>query len=109
MVGVSPDGLVGDDGMVELKCPDAMAKHLAALRTGAHAAEYKWQLQGQLWVSRRDWVDAVSFDPRWPERLQLAVTRVYRDEAAINELRAACEIAEAEVKAMVEELWGMAA
>lgn len=103
-VGVSPDGLVGDDGMVELKAPAAMAKHLEALRSGAHAVEYRWQLQGQLWVSGRQWVDAVSYDPRWPEGLRLAITRVNRDKSAIAELRAACEQAERELQEMVAEL-----
>lgn len=103
-VGVSPDGLVGDDGLVELKAPAAMAKHLDALRTGAHAVEYRWQLQGQLWVTGRQWVDAVSFDPRWPENLQLAITRVHRDESAISALREECLRADAEVEAIVAEL-----
>jgi putative phage-type endonuclease len=106
-VGVSPDGMVGPDGLVELKCPAAMAKHLAALRTGDHAKEYRWQLQGQLWVTGRQWVDAVSYDPRWPEHLQLAVVRVTRDEKAIAELEAACIAADAEVAALVEELSNM--
>lgn len=103
-VGVSPDGLVGDDGMVELKAPAAMAKHLEALRSGSHAVEYRWQLQGQLWVSGRQWVDAVSYDPRWPKGLRLAITRVKRDESAIAELRAACGQAERELQEMVAEL-----
>ena len=106
-VGVSPDGLVGDDGMVEVKVPSSMAKHLEALRTGAHAVEYRWQLQGQLWVARRQWVDAVSYDPRFPGSLNLAITRVERDERAHSDLHAACVAAEAEVCAMVEELTNM--
>lgn len=95
-VGVSPDGLVGDDGMVEVKCPIAEAKHYEALRYGAHATEYKWQLQGQLWVSGRAWVDAVSYDPRFPG-LELAELRVERDEKAIAELEAECIAANEEV------------
>lgn len=106
-VGISPDALVGDAGLAEFKCPAAMAKHLDALRTGAHADEYRWQLMGQLWVTGREWVDAVSFDPRYPERLRLAVKRVERDEAAIKELESACIEAEAEVAAMVAELQQM--
>lgn len=103
-VGISPDGLVGDAGLVEIKCPSAMAKHLEALRSGSHAVEYKWQLQGQLWVTGRQWVDAASYDPRWPEGLRLAITRVDRDEAAIAELESACKAAEVELLAIVEEL-----
>lgn len=102
--GCSPDGLIGDVGLLEIKCPANMAKHLDALRTGDHAREYRWQLQHQLMVTGRQWVDAVSYDPRFPERLQLAVTRVHRDEAAIAELRAEIARADAEVAAIVAEL-----
>jgi len=103
-VGVSPDGLVDNDGMVELKCPASQAKHLAYLRDGMHALEYRWQVQGQLWVAEREWCDVTSFDPRFPDGLQLAIARVARDEKAIKELREACEKANDEVSAIVEEL-----
>lgn len=103
-VGASPDGLVGDDGLLEIKCPASMAKHADALRTGAHAVEYRWQLQHQLMVTGRQWVDAVSYDPRYPDGLRLAITRVHRDEAAIAELVAEINKAEAEVSAAVAEL-----
>lgn len=105
--GASPDGLLGDDGLLEIKCPASMQKHLEALRTGAHAVEYRWQLQHQLMVTGRAWVDAVSFDPRFPDGLQLAITRVERDEKAIAELRKEIETADAEVAAMVAELQQM--
>jgi len=103
-VGCSPDGMVGDDGMVEVKCPSAEAKHLDALLKGSHAVEYKWQLQGQLWVAGRKWVDAVSFDPRWPEKHRLAIVRVERDEAAIAELEAECIKANDEVNEIIRKL-----
>jgi putative phage-type endonuclease len=103
-VGVSPDGLVGANGLVELKCPANPAKHLAAIQRDEHAQEYSWQLQGQLWVTGRDWVDAVSFDPRFPEPLRLHATRVERDEAAIKALIKECVAADAEVEAIVADL-----
>lgn len=102
--GCSPDGLCGDSGLVELKVPASMAKHLDALRTGAHAQEYAWQLQHQLWVTGRQWVDAVSYDPRFPDGLQLAIKRVSRDEEAIILLETSVKIADREVDAMVREL-----
>jgi len=108
-VGCSPDGLCGDDGLLELKCPQAMAKHLDALRTGAHAVEYRWQVQHQLMTTGRAWCDVVSYDPRFPEGLRLAVTRVTRDDEAIRELAHACVVADAEVEAMVAELRRMQA
>lgn len=103
-VGVSPDGLVGYSGMVEIKCPYSMAKHACYLRSNGHAKEYWWQLQGQLWVCGRKWVDAVSFDPRFPDLLQLAIVRVCRDDSAIAELEAECIKANDEVEKLVEEL-----
>lgn len=108
-VGVSPDGLLGDDGLVELKCPANMAKHLDAIRTGDHAKEYRWQLQGQLWATGRAWVDAVSFDPRFPEHLRLAIVRVPRDEIAIRQLAAECEKANAEIEEILIDLQQKAA
>ena len=107
--GCSPDGLVGGDGLVELKCPANMAKHLDALRNGDHAKEYRWQLQHQLMVTGRVWVDAVSYDPRYPDHLQLATVRVPRDETAIADLRAAIIAADVEVAAIVSELQQKAA
>ncbi len=106
-VGVSPDGLIGDDGLLEIKCPSAQAKHLAALRNGSHATEYGWQIQGQLWVTGRQWCDAVSFDPRYPTGLQLAIKRVARDEIAIKKLEQACVDAQAEIEMIVSELTNM--
>jgi hypothetical protein len=98
MCGCSPDGLVGDMGLVEVKCPASMAKHADALQDGAHAQEYHWQIQGQLWVSGRCWCDAVSYDPRFPEGLRLAIVRVQRDDKAIADLEASVIKAESEVQ-----------
>lgn len=106
-VGASMDGLVGDDGLVEFKCPDNQDKHVQALRDGAHADEYQWQIQGQLWVSGRQWCDAVSFDPRFPEGLQLATKRVERHGPSLDKLEAAAIIANAEAEELVAELLNM--
>lgn len=106
-VGVSPDGLLGADGLLEIKCPSSQEKHLEALRNATHADEYRWQIQGQLWVTGRQWCDAVSYDPRFPDGLRLAIHRVTRDEPAIAALEAACIKADAEVAAIVSELNSM--
>jgi len=102
--GCSPDGLIGDDGMVEIKCPSAMNRHIGALRNADHAKEYRWQLQHQLLCTGRDWVDIVSYDPRFPASLQLAIHRVERDNGALEELTKAIGVADKEVEALVEEL-----
>ena len=102
--GCSPDGLVGNDGLLEIKCPASEAKHLDALIRGQHAKEYHWQLQHQMLVTGRAWVDAVSYDPRWPDHLQLAIVRVQRDEAAIADLAEAIREADAEIEAFIATL-----
>lgn len=103
-VGCSPDGIVGDVGLVEVKCPAAMAKHVEALQSSAHAEEYRWQLQMQLLVTGREWVDAVSYDPRFPAGLQLAIRRVFVDAEDHEALKAEIVKADAEIEAMVAGL-----
>ena len=74
-VGGSPDGLVGDDGCVEIKCPWNSAHHLACW-LDEMPADHTPQVQGIPWILGRQWCDFVSFDPRMPEGLQLYVQRV---------------------------------
>lgn len=102
--GCSPDGLIGDEGLLEVKCPSAMAKHLAALRSGNHASEYRWQIQHQLFVTGRKWEDVVSYDPRFPIHLQIATVRVLPDHKAFAELESEIHAAEKEVCEIVELL-----
>ncbi len=83
--GASPDGLVGDDGLVEIKCPESTT-HLEWMDGGKAPAEHVPQIQGQMWVTGRQWCDFVSYDPRFPEGLQLFIVRVERDDAYIADL-----------------------
>lgn len=86
-LGVSPDGLVGDDGLVEIKCPNSTT-HLSYIRENKCPSEYYKQIQCQLWVTGRQWCDFVSFDPRIKkESLQLFVIRNVRDEELIKEMQ----------------------
>ena len=75
-VGYSPDGLVGSDGLIEIKAPRAKA-HLNTILTDTVPAEYMAQLQTGLWVSGRDWIDYISYHGGLP----LYVKRVQPDEA----------------------------
>ncbi len=102
--GCSPDGLISKDGMVEIKCPASMAKHADAIRKASHAQEYRWQLQHQLLCAERDWVDIVSYDPRFPAGMQLAIHRVERDNGMLEELAEAIEVADKEVIKIMKEL-----
>lgn len=107
-IGASMDGLVGD-GLVEFKCPDSQDKHVSNLRDGSHAVEYAWQIHGQLLVAgpKYLWTDVVSFDPRFPDGLQLAIKRVMRDEKVIAQIEAAAIKANDEANALVDELMAM--
>ncbi|MCH7936630.1 MAG: YqaJ viral recombinase family protein [Proteobacteria bacterium] len=83
--GASPDGFVGKDGEVQIKCPNT-ATHIDTLLTGKIPKKYITQMQWGLACSGRDWCDFVSFDPRMPANLQLFVNRVERDEGRIKDL-----------------------
>ena len=63
--GCSPDGLVGDDGLVEIKCPNT-STHLSYILANKMPATYVNQVQAQMWVAERKWCDFVSYDPRVP-------------------------------------------
>jgi len=86
-IGCSPDGLVGDDGMVQIKCPFPSA-HLGYILKGTLPSQYKAQVQGELWVAERQWSDFISFDARVKSRPYWSI-RVQRDEQYIKELEAA--------------------
>jgi YqaJ-like recombinase protein len=83
-IGASPDSLVGDDGLLEFKCP-AEHTHVAYMLTRAVDAEYYPQVQGQLWVTGRTWLDIMSFHPEMPP----VIIRVERDEKYIAIMAAA--------------------
>jgi hypothetical protein len=97
--GCSPDGIIGSpeviEGLVEVKCPRS-ARHLAYLREGTVPSEHRPQLLHQLWVSGAPYVDFVSFDPTFPESMQLVMARLWRDadEIASYEKKAVAFLAE---------------
>jgi putative phage-type endonuclease len=74
----SPDGLVGDDGCIEIKCPNS-ATHIEVLKTNQIAHKYILQMQWQMACADRQWCDFVSFDPRMPDHLMLYIARIQRD------------------------------
>lgn len=85
--GCSPDGLVGADGLVEIKCPNT-STHLETLLGQAVPAKYIDQMQFQMSCTGRKWCDFVSYDPRMPEHMRLFVRRILRDDKRIAELEA---------------------
>lgn len=94
--GASPDGLVGDDGLCEIKCPQT-ATHIETLLGSSIDGKYHTQMQWQMACTGRKWCDFVSFDPRLPVELQIKIQRVNRDDEYIVML-------ETEVKGFLAEL-----
>ena len=101
--GASPDGLVGNSGLVEIKCPKP-STHLAYLIAGVVPAGYKNQMMWQIACTGRDWCDFVSFRPDLPEHLQLFIVRFKRDSAKILELETAVISFLSTVDAMLAKL-----
>jgi putative phage-type endonuclease len=85
MAGASPDGLVGDDGLLEIKCPNT-ATHIETLLSQSVPGKYNTQMQFQMACTGRQWCDFVSFDNRLPDELQLFVKRVPRDNEFIKQM-----------------------
>ena len=85
--GASPDGLVGEDGLIEIKCPNT-ATMLEYIEDRAIPQKYRLQMQWQLAVTGRKWCDFVAYVPRLPEHLQLLVIREPRNEGLIGEIMA---------------------
>lgn len=83
--GCSPDGLIGDDGLIEIKCPNS-ATHWEYFKAKKPPQKYVTQMQTQMAVTGRKYCDFVSFDSRMPERSKLLIVRVDRDEAFIAEI-----------------------
>ncbi|MEI7515633.1 MAG: lambda exonuclease family protein [Betaproteobacteria bacterium] len=83
MAGASPDGLVGDNGLLEIKCPNT-ATHIDTLLSETVPGKYNTQMQFQMACTDREWCDFVSFDNRLPTELQLFVKRVPRDNVFIR-------------------------
>ena len=85
MSGASPDGLVGKNGLVEIKCPESKT-HMEYLLSGKAPAKYIPQMMWQMACTGREWCDFVSFDPRFPENLQILVVKVEYDPTYVKML-----------------------
>lgn len=101
--GCSPDGLIGDDGLLEIKCPNS-STHIEYLTDDKPPAKYIPQMQCQMAVMGSKWCDFVSFDPRLPNDLQLFVVRLERDEEYIKAMEAEVEKFLSEVDEMFTKL-----
>lgn len=101
--GASPDGLIDDDGLIEIKCPNT-ATHIDTLLSDKVPSKYNTQMQWQMACTGRQWCDFVSFDPRMPEGLQLFIQRVNFDGEYVKMLEAEITGFLGELETKIEKL-----
>ena len=89
-VGGTADGLVGKHGGIEIKCPYNPAEHMENILTGKQVKQYIYQMQGYIHIYGLDWIDFVSFDPRYEDAERLYTQRVYRDDEMIGSILNRC-------------------
>lgn len=101
----SPDGLVGDEGLIEIKCPQSNT-HIETLLSGVVPQKYLYQIAWQMACCGPHiaWADFVSYDPRMPAGMQLFVQRIERDTALIKDLEREVPLFLAEVDDTVAQL-----
>lgn len=102
--GCSPDGLVGDDGVLEIKCPYTQKNHLRTLMTGKVPREYIAQCQGAMWVLGRTYCDFVSYHPMFDAGMDLCIVRLERDERYIADLCKSVQSFLDEIESEITEL-----
>ena len=103
LAGCSPDGLVGEQGLVEIKCPETHS-HITTLIERDISNEYIVQIQWQMACTGREWNDFVSYDPRLPPRLCMYRQRVYREDVTIKKYEAAVIEFQAEAEELMARL-----
>lgn len=104
MSGASPDGFVGDDGLIEIKCPET-ATHVATLIEREIPEKYLMQMHWQLaCCPTRQWVDFMSYDPRMPSKFRAAIIRVPRDNKKIASLTIMAEDFLCEIEEIMKAL-----
>lgn len=103
-IGASPDGLIGDDGGVEIKSPNSTT-HIETILSGKMPPKHKPQVQGNMWVCERKWWDFVSFDPRVKSN-RIFVVRVHRDQEYIDNLRREVAGFVIDLKELIEKING---
>lgn len=106
--GASPDGLIGADGLVEIKCPQP-AKHIKNLMGGAIDKPYALQMQWQMECTGREWCDFVSFNPTFPDHLRITIRKVEKDAEQVEAIKAAATTFLAEMESKIRALQDRAA
>lgn len=102
-IGMSPDGLIGSDGLIEIKCPNTSTQIKRAL-SGDYSSDYKAQIQMQLWVSDREYCYFLSYDPRLDCGASYLLEKVERDDKYISDMKEKTESFVEQMKAMIFKL-----
>ena len=103
-VGLSPDGLVGKDGGVEVKCPQPHTHLFYLSRKGKAWTAYRWQVQGALWITGRKWWDFASYCPAFGDK-RLIIERVEPDAEAFEMLATGTEHCRKRIAELVANYW----
>jgi len=101
--GASPDGYIGSDGLIEIKCPNT-STHLDTLMSQEIPPKYVYQIFWQMECTGRTWCDFVSYDPRLPENLRIFIKRIERDDLRLSEIRKDVALFIDELNAKIEKL-----
>ena len=104
--GASPDGLVGDDGMIEVKCPETHT-HIEYALAGVVPRKYYAQIQWGMACCEREWADFISFDPRLPGNCQLFIARVLRNDEYVAKVEREIGLAFRTIDATIAKLEAM--
>lgn len=106
-IGASPDGFIGEDGGLEIKCPFNSANHIATVVSGEMPKEHMAQVQGNMLVNGRNWWDFVSYDPRIDGKGRLFITRIERDDEYIEKLQVKLTAFVIEMQRILKESFGI--
>lgn len=101
--GASPDGLVNEDGLIEIKCPNTWT-HLETLKSGVPPRRYILQMHAQMMCTGRNWCDFVSYDDRLPADLSYFETRVHLDDSLVAEITKELQSFLGELDAEIEHI-----
>ncbi|GFR80603.1 phage-related exonuclease [Elysia marginata] len=104
-IGGTPDGFVGEDGLIEVKCPFNGGNHIrVVLEKTVYNPEYIYQMQGYLWLTKRKWCDFVSYDPDMIDGLKMAIVRVQRDEELIEQIEQIIKMVIEKIEQITKEI-----
>jgi hypothetical protein len=107
LIGASPDGFIGTEGGLEIKCPYNSANHIATVIANEMPKEHMAQVQGNMLVNDRLWWDFVSYDPRIEGKGRLFITRIHRDEEYIAKLQEKLTAFIIEMQRILKESFGI--